>query len=421
MLLRPSVSLIKLEIRIPEVVAALEAFSVNRKLAMEALSGEVRSAVSSVFNQLMSSEIDVFLGAPDQADNKRNGYQPEREYALKGIGCIRIRTPKDRKGRFESLVVPASERIDPRLKADMAVLHLAGLSTRVLSMISRRLLGIEVSKDTVSGSLDLITGEAQKWLTRPLSRRFWALYIDGTNFKVQRRGSTEREPSLVVLGISEDGHRSVLAIEPGTRDNVDAWRAVFREMKRRGLDPKCVRIGIMDGLPGLENLFREEFPGAVTARCWVHSLRNSLAKTPARLRDAFKLLAHKVMYASSEDAAREAFAALKDVMGSDATRAVACLEKDLDSLLVHYRFDARFWKALKTTNAIERINKEFKRRTKSMETIGEATLAAVVAFVALRLEMGWQMHPVHSKALGNLPGQRQNAVESAVDTIGLLN
>jgi len=108
-------------------------------------------------------------------------------------------------------------------------------------------------------------------------------------------------------------------------------------------------------------------------------------------------------------------------MGSDATRAVACLEKDLESLLVHYRFDARFWKALKTTNAIERINKEFKRRTKSMETIGEATLAAVVAFVALRLEMGWQMHPVHSKALGNLPKQKQNAVESAVDTIGLLN
>jgi putative transposase len=421
MLPRKSVAIIKLEIHIPEVVRALEVFSVNRKLALEALSSEVRSAVSSVFNQLMSSEIELFLGAPEQSDNKRNGYQPEREYALKGIGCIRIRTPKDRKGRFESQVIPASERIDPRLKADMAVLHLAGLSTRILSMISRRLLGIEVSKDTISGSLDLITGEAEKWLARPITGRFWALYVDGTNFKVQRRGSTEREPSLVVLGISEDGHRSVLAIEPGTRDNVDSWRAVFRELKRRGLDPKAVRIGIMDGLPGLENLFRDEFPGAMTARCWVHAMRNALAKAPARLRDGFKLLADNVMYAGSEDAAREAFAALKATMGNDATRAVACLERDLDSLLVHYRFDSRFWKALKTTNAIERINKEFKRRTKSMETLGEATLKAVVTFVALRLEMGWQMHPVHSKALTNLPKKQQNAVEMAIDSMGILN
>jgi putative transposase len=418
---RKSVAIIKLEIHVPEVIRALEAFSVNRKLALEALSSEVRGAVSGVFNQLLSSEIELFLGTPDQADNKRNGYQPEREYALKGIGCIRIRTPKDRKGRFESQVIPSSERIDPRLKADMAVLHLAGLSTRILAMISRRLLGIEVSKDTVSGSLDLIKGEAEKWLTRPITGRFWALYVDGTNFKVQRRGSTEREPSLVVLGVSEDGHRSVLAIEPGTRDNVDSWRAVFRDLKRRGLDPKAVRIGIMDGLPGLEDLFKEEFAQAVTARCWVHAMRNTMAKTPARLRDAFKLLADKVMYAGSEDAAREAFAALKDAMGTDATRAIACLEKDLDSLLVHYRFDHRFWKALKTTNAIERVNKEFKRRTKSMETLGEATLKAVVAFVALRLEMGWQMHPVHSKALTNLPTKKHNVVEKAIDSMSLLN
>ena len=384
-------AIIKLEIHIPEVVRALEAFSVNRKHALEALSSEVRGAVSGVFNQLMNSEIELFLGTPDQADNKRNGYQPEREYALKGVGCIRIRTPKDRKGRFESQVIPTSERMDPRLKADMAVLQLAGLSTRILSMISRRLLGVEVSKDTVSASLDLITGEAEKWLTRPITGRFWAQYIDGTNFKVQRRGSTSREPSLVVLGIGDDGHRSVLAIEPGTRDNVDSWRAVFRELKRRGLDPKAVRIGIMDGLPGLEDLFRDEFPSAVTARCWVHALRNALAKSPARLREGFKVLAHKVMYAGSEDAAREAFTALKDAMGDDATRAVTCLERDLDSLLIHYRFDHRFWKALKTTNAIERVNKEFKRRTKSMDTVGEATLKAVMAFVALRLEMGWQI------------------------------
>jgi putative transposase len=91
--------------------------------------------------------------------------------------------------------------------------------------------------------------------------KFWALYVDGTNFKVQRRRSTEKEPSLVVLGVDENNFRSILAIEPGSKDNVDSWRAVFSELKKRGLDGKSVRLGIMDGLPGLEKLFREEFPG----------------------------------------------------------------------------------------------------------------------------------------------------------------
>ena len=186
MALRNLMSIIKLEIRLGELGKALEAFKKNRKAALEELSKEMRTAVSQTLNELMRAEIGIFLGSPEQDDNKRNGYHPDREYVLKGIGGVTIRTPKDRKGRYESSVVPASERTDPRLKADMAVLHLAGLSSRTLAMISKRLLGVEVSKDTISSSLDLLAGEAERWLTRPIERRYWALYVDGTNFKVQR-------------------------------------------------------------------------------------------------------------------------------------------------------------------------------------------------------------------------------------------
>jgi putative transposase len=418
-------SIIKLEIRISELAKAIDAFRHNRKSALEALSTEVRRALSGTMNELMRAEIGMFLGQSDQVDNKRNGYQPEREYILKGIGGITIRSPKDRKGRFESQVVPTSERIDPRLKADMAVLHLAGLSTRTLSMISNRLLGIEVSRETISSSLDLIAGEAERWLTRPLSKPYWALYIDGTNFKVQRRGSTEREPSLVVLGVDENNFRSILAIEPGSKDDVDSWRGVFSELKKRGLQAKNVRLGIMDGLPGLEKLFKEEFPQALTQRCWVHSMRNAMAKTPARLRDAFKIMAHKVMYATSENAARNAFGDLQTAMGSDATRAVKCLAKDLDSLLVHYRFDRKCWVALRTTNAIEAINRQFKRRTKTMDTIGEQTLEAVLAFTALRIEFNWQKSRIDS-GLYNRKKRGDgdiniNVIEATVAEMNLLN
>jgi len=415
-----NMGIIKIEVSLPEATKAIEEFKRNRLKAFETIAVEVKSAVSHALDQLLHAEMTLFLGRPDQVGNKRNGYE-DREYALKGVGCLRIRVPIDRRREFKSEVVAPREQIDPRLKEDMAVLHLAGISTRTLSMISKRILGVEVSPDTVSKSLGSIEEKATAWLTRPLVKNYWALYVDGTNFRIQRRGSTKKEPSLVVLGIDDKNRMSLLAVEPGTKDNTDAWRAVFSELTRRGLSSEGVRIGIMDGLPGLETLFQQTFSNSVTARCWVHSLRNACAKTPERFREAFKKLTHAVMYATSEDSARVAFETLKKIMGRDAERAVHCLEKDLDSLLVHYRFEKSLWRALKTTNPIERVNREFKRRTKSMDSLGERTLETLLAFTALRLEYHWQRMPINAPQLENLRGIRLNKtlnqIDSAMETL----
>jgi putative transposase len=281
-----------------------------------------------------------------------------------------------------------------------------------MAMVSKRVLGVEVSTDTVTKSLDMIEDKALAWLERPLKKKYWALFIDGTNFKIQRRGSTEKEPSLVVLGVDEENRMSILSISPGYKDNADSWREMFKDLVKRGLDPQAVQVGVMDGLPGLETAFKESFVKAVTARCWVHSLRNAMAKAPERLRVAFRKLADQVMYASSEAAARHAFSALKLAMGRDAERAVRVLEKDLDSLLAHYKFDQKLWRTLRTTNPIERVNKELKRRTKSMETLGERTLEVLLAFTAMRLEYHWQRVPVDTPHLEKLGGRKNKIEES---------
>lgn len=411
-----NMGIIKIEVSLPEAAQAIEEFRRNRVRAFEGITTELRSAVGNAINHLLQTEMTLFLGKPDQSGNKRNGYK-EREYALKGVGCIRVRMPQDRRSEFQSNIIAPNEQIDPRLKEDMAVLHLAGLSTRTMAMVSKRILGLDVSTDTVSGSLGAIEEKALNFLTRPIERPYWALYIDGTNFRIQRRGSASKEPSLVVLGVDDKNHMSILAVEPGTKDNVDAWAAVFSELTRRGLKTEKVRIGVMDGLPGLERLFRETFPNAVTARCWVHALKNALAKTPARFREGFKKFAHRVMYAQSENAARIAFQELKAAMGVDAERAVHCLEKDLDSLLVHYRFEKSLWRALRTTNPIERVNREFKRRTKSMDTLGEKTLQTLVAFTALRLEYGWQTRAADDVRIERMMWKKQNQIESTMESL----
>ena len=134
------------------------------------------------------------------------------------------------------------------------------------------------------------------------------------------------------------------------------------------------------------------------------------------------------MYANSANDAQQAFTALKQQMKSDAQRAVHCLEKDLESLLRHYQFEKSLWRSLRTTNPIERVNKELKRRTKTMETVGEKTLMIITAFTALRLEYNWNRHAVNSPHLNNLSyikriedfkkgADSTNAVESTFDVL----
>jgi transposase-like protein len=124
-----SMGIVKVEIKIPELTRALEIFKTNRIQALEVLAVEVKGSVARTLNQLLNAEMTLFLGRADQQENKRNGYE-DRDYALKGIGSLRLRVPVDRKRKFTSAVVPSGEQIDPRLKEDLAVLHLAGISTR---------------------------------------------------------------------------------------------------------------------------------------------------------------------------------------------------------------------------------------------------------------------------------------------------
>lgn len=412
-----SMGIIKVEIKIPELVKAVDIFKQNNQKLFELITNEIKSSVSNTVNQLLQAEFDLFLGSADQCTNKRNGFY-EREFAIKNIGCVRLRVPRDRNNRFNSSIIPKNEQIDSRIKEDLAVLHLAGISNRTLAMVSKRILGVDVGKDTVHKSLAVVEERALKWLDRDLTKKYWCLFIDGTNFKIQRRGSTEKEPTLIVVGIDENNCMSLLALQPGQKDSAESWRVVFKDLIKRGLDSEFVQIGVMDGLPGLEKAFKETFTKSMTGRCWVHAKRNAMAKCSKRLSEAFEKLLNEVMYASSESQARLKFNNLKMQMGSDCERAVHCIEKDFESLLTHYKFEKKFWRVLKTTNPIERVNKELKRRTKSMEGLGEKTLNILLAFTAMRLEYGWQKVPVDSKALNNLEhvGTR-NQIEDVLEKL----
>jgi putative transposase len=394
-------TLMKIVIKVHNVVDLVKQFEASPREAMREVVAHAREAVRATLQEVMDAEITLFLGQDTEAGNKRNGYV-DRTFGIKGVGAVQLRVPRDRAGRFKSAVVPPDRHHDADLERDLALLHLAGLSTRMLARISDQILGVRVSHTEVSRSLATLVPAAKQFLERPLGdRRFKYLYCDGTFFRI-RRGTVDAEPTLVVLGVDMEDRRSILAMIQGDKDAAGAWRMVFARLKERGLDASAVELGVMDGLPGLATAFREAFPRARVARCWVHKARNVLPLVAKRLQTGFVVDWNAIAYAADGTAARAAFDALKARWGATCSDAVASLERDLDALLVHYAFPRLHWNALRTTNPIERINREFKRRSKTMETIGAEGLKVLLAFTALRLEFGWATTPISSNKVAHL-------------------
>ena len=159
----------------------------------------------------------------------------------------------------------------------------------------------------------------------------------------------------------------------------------------------------MDGLPGLEKVFKDEFIKAKVQRCQVHVARNVLAKVPKKLKQKVADDVRSIFYASSKEKAISFFTDFKNKWEMELPSAVKCLENSINSCLTFFDYPEDEWISLRTTNIVERLNKEFKRRTKSMEIVaGERACYTLLAFICLKMELHWRTNPI-GKVRKNLP------------------
>jgi len=273
-----------------------------------------------------------------------------------------------------------------------------------LSMISKKLLGRKVSPQEVSNAHKEVTEAVDSWRNRDLSDEgIKYLFIDGVNFRMRVKGSVELVCVLVVIGVNRSGYRLVVGLQAGDKESASNWREFFKDLKRRGLKAEDVILGVMDGLPGLEKVFEEEFPKAKVQRCQVHVSRNVLAKVPKKLKKTVADDVRSIFYASSKNKAKSFFKKFKDKWEKDLPSATRCLENSIDSCLAYLNFPEEEWISLRTTNIVERLNKEFKKRTRSMEIVaGENACYKLLAFICLKMELHWRTRPI-GKVLKILP------------------
>lgn len=398
----------KVEISVPEVVSVFKDIQGKPEEIFNMIRVEIRESVGEYLSKLMDVELTQFLGREwyehGQEDvDHRNGSYP-RNFTLKGIGEVQVDVPRDRNGEFKTRVIPRSKRYEDEIRQDLSFMFLTGISTRSLSMISNRLIGRKISPTEVSNANKELIGAVEKWRTRDLSgEKIKYIFLDGVNFDMRIDGSIEKVPVLVAIGVTETGRKLVLGFQAGDKESAPTWREFFKDLKNRGLDGSDMVLGIMDGLPGLQKVFKEEFPKAKVQRCQVHVARNVLAKVPKKLKKTVADDMRSIFYASSKKKAMAFFAIFKERWQRDLPSAVKCLENSIDACLTYLICPEEEWISLRTSNIIERLNKEFKRRTKPMEIVaGENACYTLLAFICLKMELHWQSNPI-GKVRKNLP------------------
>jgi putative transposase len=257
------------------------------------IRANVQETVGAYLSTLLDVELTDFLGRDryersERQINHRNGSYG-RKFTLKGIGKVDLRVPRDRKGEFKTEVIPRSRQYEDALREDLSVMFLAGVSTRILALISERVIGRRISAGEVSKVSSQLSEAIEKWRERDLSKEgIKYLFVDGTLFSMRVEGCVEKVCVLVAIGVTADGCRTVLRLQGGDKESASNWRELFKDLKRRGLDGSMATLGIMDGLSGLEGVLMEEFPNAKVQRCQLHVARRE--KVPS----AVKVLLYSV-------------------------------------------------------------------------------------------------------------------------------
>lgn len=402
----------KVEISVTEVVQVFKELQEQPEKILEMVKTDMPKAVGGYLSEIMQLELTRFLGRKPyerveaEETNHRNGSYP-RNFTLKGIGEVGVKVPRDREGKYQTQVIPKSKQYEDELRQDIAVMFLSGVSTRTLAMISQRLIGHKISAGEVSRCSRELVQAIENWRNRNLSLwRFKYLFCDGVYFAMRIARSIEKVSVLVVIGVTENGQKQVIGLQSGDKESAAGWRETFKDLKRRGLDSQTVTLGIMDGLAGLEKVFREEFPRSKVQRCQVHVARNVLAKVPQKLKQKVADNLRSIFYASSREKALEFSTRFSEQWQKELPSAVKCLQNSLDSCLTFFDFPEEEWISLRTTNVIERLNKEFRRRTKPMEIVaGEHACYTLLAFISIKMEIHWRSNPV-GKVRYNLPSLR---------------
>ena len=337
---------------------------------------EARSAIDQLVFQgardmlqaALEAEIDAFLeshrSVRDGRGNRgvvRNGHLPERKI-LTGAGSLEIRQPRarDKRDEADERVTFSSSILPPYLRRSKALdelipwRYLKGVSTGDFSEALAALVGPQakgLSPNVVVKLKEQWQQEYSTWQQRDLSAKEYVYFwVDGIDFNI--RLEKDRQCILVVVGATAEGHKELVAVQDGYREDEQSWYELLVDLKRRGLK-QGPKLAVGDGALGFWSALRKVYGDCREQRCWVHKESNVLSKLPKGLQGRAKADLHAVWMAETRETAHQAFDTFVEKYAPKYPKATECLAKDREELLTFYDFPAEHWIHLRTTNPIE--------------------------------------------------------------------
>lgn len=301
------------------------------------------------------------------------------------LGSIEIKRPRLRNTSYESRILPKYTKNEEQLLELISNLYLLGISTRKMELGLRSILKEKISHTQVSTITNRIKPALDKFHSRQIEDKYVYLYFDGITMTLR---PSQDEPSktvviLVAYGVTNKGEKEIIDFIIRKSESETHWYGFTFNLYERGLKGSKLKLIITDGSSGLHNALDSTFPRTLRQRCWVHKVRN--VRAYLRKKDEEECIEGlKAIYtASHRRAALKAFKAWKIKWETLYTKAINCIEKDLEELLNFFYFDESHRKKIRTTNPIERVFKEFRRRTNVMDNHLSTTLGLEKIFFVL--------------------------------------
>jgi len=368
----------------------------------------IRQRARLMIDAIVEEELEQALGAAPsvRSGETRTGYRHgTRERTLTtSLGPTTFAMPRARlvtatgtTEEWRSELVPRYQRRSPQVDEAMLGVYLSGTNTRrIKGALAPLLRGGPLSKDAVSRLVGRLADDFETWRQRDLAADgIQYLMLDGWYPKVRIGKRRVRVPVLVTLGVRADGERVILDVRLVGDESTAAWRDVIHSLVARHIGVPT--LAVIDGNPGLAAALREQWPTLAIQRCTTHKLRNLEAKTPVRLREELAEEYRRMIYADSRAAVDQARGRFLKKWRLRCPAVIECLDEAGEDLFTFLRFPPSQWKALRTTNALERINEEFRRRTKTQASLPGQDAVLFLLFgllrtgqVKLRKMDGWQ-------------------------------
>jgi transposase-like protein len=374
-----------------------------------ALSVLIHEAVRRVIEVAVEEELTAALGAAHYArevsrGGYRNGHRPRTLTGPTGpldltLPRAMLFTPSGAR-EWISALVPRYQRRLREVNEAVVATYLAGGNTRRLrGALAPLLKAAPLSKSAVSRIVGTLKAELEAWRTRSLAEMdVFGLYLDAIALRVRSAGRVVSLPVLAVVAIRTDGQKQLVALECCGGESFEAWKGVVDDLVARGLAAPVVCI--IDGHLGLRKAIGLVWPEARVQRCAVHKLRNLERKAPKHALAEVKADFHRIVYAESAATARAASTAFERKWTPRCPGVVRSLHEGGEELLTFFQFPKGQWKTLRTTNVIERLHEEFRRRVKTQGSLPTEEAALVLLFglvasgqIRLRHVDGWRQIP----------------------------